>query len=190
MSIKVAIMRKYSIAEISKKTGLSRRTIRYYLQRGLVPSPLGAGRGRYYTQDHLDRIRAIIDLQAKGMFLDEIARHLAADGALEPDLHEEPTVLEKREGFPRASLDVLEVDRPDADYELAETVTAGQESVFRETWVRVPLADGVELNVREDLSILVDEHLQQITDTIGRIITGSRISKHNMKKEKGDKDEK
>jgi DNA-binding transcriptional MerR regulator len=63
---------RYSIGELSDLTGLSRRTIHYYVQRGLLPPPEGGGRGHYYTGDHLERIRRIRAWQDAGTSLDGI----------------------------------------------------------------------------------------------------------------------
>ena len=190
MYLKVTIMRKYSIAEISEKTGLSRRTIRYYLQRGLVPSPLGAGRGRFYTEDHLDQIRKIIELQSKGMFLDEIARHLAPGDGIEPVLSEKLSDSTKMKPPKTISHKTYEAKLPVHHLDPGEPTRVGYAAPVRETWIKIPIEDGVELSVREDLSVLVDEHLQQIADTIGRIIRQSRTEGQSTNKEKGDNNEK
>jgi len=72
---------RYGILDLVKLTGVPRRTIRYYVQRELLPPPLGAGRGHYYTEEHLERIRKIRELQSQGLRLDEIRRLL--DGGAE-----------------------------------------------------------------------------------------------------------
>ena len=64
--------KRYSIGELTNLTGISRRSVHYYVQRGLTPPPLGAGRGHYYTDIHLTRIRAIKEFQEQGLTLDEI----------------------------------------------------------------------------------------------------------------------
>ena len=69
--------RKYSIGELSDLAGVTRRTIRYYVQRGLVPPPLGAGRGHYYTGEHLQLLLSIKLLQDRSLSLEEIERNLA-----------------------------------------------------------------------------------------------------------------
>jgi DNA-binding transcriptional MerR regulator len=58
-----------SIGELAAKTGVSRRTVRYYVQQGLIPGPVGRGRGSGYTQDHVDRILQIRQLQRNGVQL-------------------------------------------------------------------------------------------------------------------------
>ena len=64
--------KRYSIGELTELTGISRRSVHYYVQRGLTPPPLGAGRGHYYTAVHLTRIRAIKEFQGQGLTLEEI----------------------------------------------------------------------------------------------------------------------
>ena len=67
----------WTLGELAEMTGLSRRTIRYYISRGLLPGPLKAGRGSRYGAEHLERIRRIRELQERGMTLAEIALRLA-----------------------------------------------------------------------------------------------------------------
>ena len=62
----------YSIGEIAEKTGVSRRTVHYYVQRGLVPPPVGRGRGSGYTEQHAERILQVLRLQREGLSLDTI----------------------------------------------------------------------------------------------------------------------
>src|SRR4029450_12323962 len=45
----------YAIGELADLGGISRRTIRYYVQEGLLPPPLGLGRGNHYGREQLDR---------------------------------------------------------------------------------------------------------------------------------------
>lgn len=65
------------IGELADSAGLSRRAIRFYVQQGLIPAPLGRGRGRHYDGTHLDRLRRIAELQSAGHSLDAIRKILA-----------------------------------------------------------------------------------------------------------------
>ena len=48
------------ISELEKRSGISRRTIHFYLQEGLLPPPFKTGRTMaYYDDTHLDRLRFI-----------------------------------------------------------------------------------------------------------------------------------
>ncbi len=66
--------KKWTLRELAAEAGIPERTIRFYISRGLVAPPLKAGRGAAYDARHLDRVREIRTLQAKGMPLAEIAR--------------------------------------------------------------------------------------------------------------------
>jgi DNA-binding transcriptional MerR regulator len=68
---------RYAIQDLADLADVSRRTVRYYVQEGLIPAPLGVGRGRHYAQAHLDRLLQVKELQAAGRTLDEIRATLA-----------------------------------------------------------------------------------------------------------------
>ena len=63
---------RYAIQDLADLAEVSRRTVRYYVQEGLIPPPLGVGRGPHYGQAHLDRLLQVKELQAAGRSLDEI----------------------------------------------------------------------------------------------------------------------
>lgn len=58
--------------------GVTRRTVRYYVQEGLLPAPRGVGRGDHYGQEHLERLLRVKGLQERGRTLEEIRRELMA----------------------------------------------------------------------------------------------------------------
>ncbi|MDF7680104.1 Cu(I)-responsive transcriptional regulator [Enterobacteriaceae bacterium ESL0689] len=61
-----------NISEMAKKTGLSRKTIRFYEQKGLVTSPLRSENGyRCYSQRHLDELTLLRQARQVGFTLDE-----------------------------------------------------------------------------------------------------------------------
>lgn len=74
----------YSIEELAKMAGVTRRTVRFYVQRGVIPPPLGLGRGKHYTEEHLERILKIQALQREGIILDQINDYLQASTAVTP----------------------------------------------------------------------------------------------------------
>jgi DNA-binding transcriptional MerR regulator len=67
----------YGIDELAEKAGVSRRTVRYYVQRGLLPTPTGVGRGKHYTEAHLARLVRIRELQESGVSLADVAARLS-----------------------------------------------------------------------------------------------------------------
>ena len=64
------------IGDLARASGVSARTIRYYIVEGLLPPPDGAGLGASYDQSHLDRLRLIRHLKDTYLPLREIRRQL------------------------------------------------------------------------------------------------------------------
>ena len=60
----------YGIEELADRAGVSRRTVRYYVQRGLLPAPPFKGPDTVYGEEHLVRLKAIRVLQARFLPLD------------------------------------------------------------------------------------------------------------------------
>jgi DNA-binding transcriptional MerR regulator len=69
--------KQYTIEELSEQSGFTRRTIRYYIQEGLLEAPAGRGRGGFYNDSHLTRLRYIKSLQEKGLSLTAIMEYQA-----------------------------------------------------------------------------------------------------------------
>lgn len=86
----------YSIDELAALTELPRRTVRYYIQQGLVARPIGEKRGAYYTASHLEQLLAIRKWQKAGLSLDRI-REILTDpdvGSLPPARPRGPGTVE------------------------------------------------------------------------------------------------
>lgn len=77
----------YNADELADLGGVTRRTVRYYVQEGLIPPPLGVGRGRHYGRAHLERLLEVKAQQEAGLSLDDIrARRAAPTGGATPAL--------------------------------------------------------------------------------------------------------
>ena len=68
---------QYRISELAEKVGVTKRTIHYYMGRGLLPSPNGAGLGTTYSDEHLYRIMLIKKLQDAYLPLEEIKKRMS-----------------------------------------------------------------------------------------------------------------
>src|SRR5919199_521942 len=68
---------RYRIAELARATGVTPRTIRYYVAEGLLPPPEGAGPAAVYSARHRDRLELIGRLKDQYLPLKEIRRRLA-----------------------------------------------------------------------------------------------------------------
>ena len=65
----------YSIQDVSKKTGLSAHTLRYYEKEGLISGVERTQGGfRQYTDEDLERLGLICCLKNTGMSIQEIAQ--------------------------------------------------------------------------------------------------------------------
>jgi DNA-binding transcriptional MerR regulator len=71
--------KRYSVGELAELGGVSRRTVRYYVQEGLIPTPYGVGRGSHYGPEHLEELLKVKAMQEQGMSLEAIRRRLSGD---------------------------------------------------------------------------------------------------------------
>ena len=67
-----------TIEDLAQQSGLSLRTLRYYIQEGLLPGPDTAGKYASYSQQHLDHLAMITRLKNLHLPLKEI-RHLLSN---------------------------------------------------------------------------------------------------------------
>lgn len=165
------------LAELSARADVSVRTIRFYIQQGLLPSPESRGPGAHYTAEHLDRLRLIKRLQREHLPLAEIRRRLEGLGAAEIARLAEETAARPRSSArdyirqalsePGAKLRAAEPDPSFATPRMAAMARplAGAPGEMgaslgamkarppaRSQWERITLAPDVELHLRRPLS--------------------------------------
>lgn len=75
----------YKIDDVAKACGLTKRTIRYYEEIGLLPPPERSEGGiRLYTREHIDRLNRLIDARdVLGFSLQELQHYLGIIEELE-----------------------------------------------------------------------------------------------------------
>lgn len=69
---------KLNLQQLGERGETPVRTIRFYIQKGLLPGPEGEKRGAYYTEAHLAELLRIRQWQETGLSLDAIAGLLQA----------------------------------------------------------------------------------------------------------------
>ncbi len=79
----------HTIDKLSEKTGFPIRTIRYYIQEGLLEPPAGRGRGGFYYDSHLQRLLEIKAFQDRGLKLAAIQEMLKKGEAPLPAVERE-----------------------------------------------------------------------------------------------------
>ncbi|MDQ3949432.1 MAG: MerR family transcriptional regulator [Gemmatimonadota bacterium] len=174
----LADLETYDLSELSAAAGVTPRTIRYYVQQGLLPSPGTRGPGTRYDRAHLDRLQLIRRLQREHLPLAEIRRRLDAlgdDGVREalstsPEPPARASALDyvrdllARQSARTSSASTTKPGAPpppplaaSAAMALhsglaAEPTQALSQRPSRSTWDRIPLAPDVELHIRRPLS--------------------------------------
>ena len=72
---------KLTIDEVSGLTAVSPRTIRFYIQKGLVDRPVGQRKAAHYTRGHVRQLLEIEKWKAAGVSLDAIRGIMAGEQA-------------------------------------------------------------------------------------------------------------
>ena len=83
----------FSLENLSVRSDVPVRTIRYYIQRGLVSRPEGEKKGSYYLRKHLNQLLQIRKWVAAGMSLDRIAMLMSPSDVPAPHPQEAPTTI-------------------------------------------------------------------------------------------------
>lgn len=167
--------KKHSIGELADLASVSRRTVRYYVQRGLLASPLGAGRGHYYTGGHLQRLLAIKLLQDRGLSLDEIERQLSGmqPGVIESappplrfsfDAHADAAPAPPRAPSP------AHARAPERDTTRDRTAAPLPALPDLSLWTRVGIQEGVELHIEGSRYRLSPGRMLRLREAVREII--------------------
>ncbi len=82
--IKISMMNentsRLSLAEVCGLTGMSMRTVRFYIQKGLVDRPVGERKAAYYTPEHVRQLLQIARWKGAGLSLEAIGALMRAEG--------------------------------------------------------------------------------------------------------------
>jgi len=184
----------FDLPELSERTGVTERTVRYYIQQGLLPAP-GAGRGPKYHEGYVHRLRLIRRLQAEHLPLAEIRQRLEAmsDEALSAALRASDShrssaaeyiagVLESghrghERGAAAAAAPIVARDAAvdpaggaASAAELAPDSEPPRYPVARSQWERLTLADDIELHLRRPLSREMNRRLARLLAAAERIL--------------------
>jgi DNA-binding transcriptional MerR regulator len=116
---------RYTMAQLEELTGFSARTIRFYIQEGLLRPAYGRGPSATYDRDQLLRLMRIAELKTEFPALDQIRERL--NGLSTADLEAHFTVRGGPEEerwrrvrvHPNLELHVREVDDPGRRFERA-----------------------------------------------------------------------
>jgi len=160
-----------TLAELCSRTGVTVRTVRYYVQQGLLPSP-GTGPHARYGQVHLDRLQLIRRLQREHLPLAEIRRRIEA-GLVEV-LTSQPAGagISSAAEYVKAVLAGL----PPPPFSTSSgagaatsAATSAAPTAKRETWERIAVSADVELHVRRPQARLDQRRIDRLIEAAQRI---------------------
>jgi DNA-binding transcriptional MerR regulator len=85
----------YTLNELSALTDLSGRTIRFYIQEGVLDKPYGKKKGAWYSEEHLQQLLTVKKYKEAGVSLERIAQIIHEEqGGEEIDYRTRPGQIE------------------------------------------------------------------------------------------------
>ena len=85
----------FTLDELCALTDLPKRTVRYYIQIGLVDRPVGETRAAYYSPRHLEQLLTIRKWTSAGLSLDRVRELMTeADPEVPPPRLRQPGSIE------------------------------------------------------------------------------------------------
>ena len=159
--------KEWKLAELAEAAGVSPRTVRYYVQRGLLPAPPFKGPDTVYGEDHLLRLKAIRALQAKFLPLDAIQVELTRLGSdeLKALAETDPAHIP-----PPGPVPAAESSEPVPSSGLAKIGAPVSPSDGVTSWRRWELAPGLELHLADT----VDAKTRALAERVCALIQESQ----------------
>lgn len=187
-------MTELDIKELCEKTGVTPRTIHFYVQQGLLPAASAPGPGARYGQGHVSRLRMVRLLQKQHLPLAEIAKRMKGltDAQVDQLVSETRQVRSSR----GSALDYIRtvLAEPNVSestplraealaFSQSKSSSAPAGSVRstaaltpttpgRSQWERYTFADGFELHVRRPLSRTEQRQLDKLMSAARAIFNG------------------
>lgn len=87
---------KFSLDDLCTLCDISKRTVRYYMQIGLVDAPIGSTKAAHYLHSHLDQLLTVKKLSEAGVSLDRIREVLSGEIPPVPPRQRQPGSVEVR----------------------------------------------------------------------------------------------
>lgn len=164
---------EYTLQGLADASGITVRTLRYYLAQGLLPAPARQGRLTRYPESTLRRLALVKRLRAANLPLADIRDRLSAMPDTEVDAALGPrgmaTQLELSTGLGVPPVYMVRPpgvgERP-ATYEfrslLSRDAPARPPVAERTQWERIWIEPGVELHVQRPLTRLAAKRVERL----------------------------
>ena len=152
-----------NLTDLVERTGISTRTIRFYIQQGVMPGPDGMGPKSTYHEGHLARLQLIRAWQEQFLPLAEIRNRLEkmddAEVLVQVAKLEDGTVPPAKSDSQSAAAYALN--------QLAKPMSASAAQALapaKFTWERISLSSDFEIHVRRPLSRADNRRLDQLLE--------------------------
>ena len=170
--LKISTPESFDLPELSDRTKVSPRTIRFYIQQGLIPAPEARGPGAHYGAEHVDRLNLIKRLQQEHLPLSEIRRRIEK---LSPD-DVKKILAAKPERPPDSAREYVQrvLSEGVGSVKVAETVPvhrskAAELRATRSQWERYGFTADVELHVRRPVSREDNKRIERLLEAAREI---------------------
>ena len=192
--------KEFTLEDLSTITGLTLRTLRFYMQEGILQGPDTHGKNARYSQKHLDQLEVIQRLKNLHVPLQEI-RHLLNNitpqeitrlrkyqEKLQPTLNEDKSIyamepptykpgssalnyirsLEKKwNNYQVLSEPNIDLSRNSPPAPASSAIPVNEQYLLfdiQETWSRITIEDGIELNVRQPKEFEEQEKIVKLVE--------------------------
>jgi DNA-binding transcriptional MerR regulator len=161
--------KRYDISQLAELSGLTVRTIRYYVQQQLLPSSISMGPGASYPEEALARLLLIRQLQRENLSLAEIRERLGVPGdAKRPEAFQQSAAYRyaqsvlagKQKEVAAHSMASPSIALPDQP----RTTNPG-----RTQWERYSLTDNIEIHVRRPLNREDNRNVERLLEAARKI---------------------
>jgi DNA-binding transcriptional MerR regulator len=194
---------RYTVGQLAEAGGVTRRAIRFYVRKGLLPPPAGKGRGASYSPLHLHVLTQIKHLQREGLRLARIKNIISQDLGRPRDKAE-------KQGFARRMADLPSSGQPIHGGEVEEIKVLAERVLLEaressgpwgtevltprasrrreihngpdrlvppgQIWIRQPLLPGYELTVDGSFRPLESEHLASLAGSLQNLLKISSLT--------------
>ena len=189
------------ISELADLTGVSTRTIRYYIEEGLLPQPEIRGKYAVFNDDYLVRLKLIKYLKDAYLPLKEIRKRL--DTLMVPEMRDLLTRFEQDPVRALAELNIYPADKSSSSglpapmpgsaqdyisqvmhkkavrmnderssFNTPEATAPVKVNFSQESWQRVELAPGIELNIRQPQPTARRSQINELIELARKILAG------------------
>jgi len=166
-----------TLKDLCEESGVSERTVRYYMAQGIIPPAPRSGPGVRYPRAHVTRLRLIRKWQEANLPLEQIRKQLADLDDVEverlfqsqaPKAAREPEAGGRALDYVRKALGMSSAATPAPSQ--MPLIPATEVPVARSQWERYVVDEDVEIHVKRPLSHLKNRRVDALIQEARRLL--------------------